>query len=303
VDDKSEFQNTAAVREMARAVEKAGADACYITDHPAPSAAWRSKGGHDALDPFAALAFVAAATDKIRLHTNLVVLPYRNPFINAKAATTVDVLSNGRLIMGVGVGYQAVEYAALGVEFDQRGADTDEAIRVMKAAWSEKVVTLKGRTWDASEGVMISPKPVQKPNPPIWVGGNSERAIRRAAELCDGWSPFFASAGMSKAAGTDELSTLEQAKAKIGQLQDYRGKYNRTGPFDICLGPKGGLMACTSADADKFVADCAELAGLGVNWVMLGVGHATRAEWLRDVAWAGEALIPKVQAIKSKALS
>src|SRR5437868_6741202 len=93
VDDRVEFQNAAAVRAMAKAIEAADIDACFLTDHPAPSAAWRRAGGHDALDPFAGLAFVAAVTERLKLHTNLVVLPYRNPFLTAKAAATLDVLS------------------------------------------------------------------------------------------------------------------------------------------------------------------------------------------------------------------
>lgn len=113
-----EFQTMDAVREMAGALERSGIDGCYVTDHPAPSAAWlHSAGGmgHDALDPFAALSFIAAASKRLMLQTNIVVLPYRNPFITAKAAATVQVLSGGRLILGTAPGYQKAEFEALGV--------------------------------------------------------------------------------------------------------------------------------------------------------------------------------------------
>src|SRR5687767_5499475 len=95
IDNQAEFQNVEAVRQMAEAIERAGVDACYITDHPAPTAQWLSTGGHDALDPFAGLMLVAAFTKTLKLHTNLIVLPYRNPFITAKSAATLDVLSGG----------------------------------------------------------------------------------------------------------------------------------------------------------------------------------------------------------------
>ena len=96
-----EFQTADAIGEMASALEAAQVDACYVTDHPAPSAEWLHANGHDALDPFSSLAFVASATTKLMLHTNILVMPYRNPFLTAKAATTLQLLSEGRLILGV----------------------------------------------------------------------------------------------------------------------------------------------------------------------------------------------------------
>jgi alkanesulfonate monooxygenase SsuD/methylene tetrahydromethanopterin reductase-like flavin-dependent oxidoreductase (luciferase family) len=117
-----EFHTMDAVREMASALERAGADACCATDHPAPSAEWLHTAGlgHDALDPFAALSFIAAASTRLMLQTAIVVLPYRNPFIAAKAAVTVQTLSGGRLILGVAPGYQKPEFEALGVDFHKR---------------------------------------------------------------------------------------------------------------------------------------------------------------------------------------
>ena len=106
----------------ALAAEAAGFDASGFTDHPMPGSRWLAAGGHDALDPFSALAVCAAATSRLRLMTNIAVLPYRNPFILAKAAATVAVLSDGRLLLGAGAGYQQAEYRALGAGFDDRNA-------------------------------------------------------------------------------------------------------------------------------------------------------------------------------------
>jgi len=105
VEQATEFQNAKAIRLIAMAAEKAGFGAINTTDHPAPSDKWRLNGGHDTFDPFAALAFMAAVTNSLRLHTHILVLPYRNPLITAKCAATVDVLSDGRLTLGIGSGY------------------------------------------------------------------------------------------------------------------------------------------------------------------------------------------------------
>ena len=184
-----EFQTPEGVRTMSVAIEQAGVDACYITDHPAPDADWLRQGlGHDALDPFAAFAFVAAATTRLRLHTNIVVMAYRNPFLTAKSAATLQVLSGGRLILGVGAGYQKAEFEALGVDFHKRGKIFDEALEVIRLAWAGGPVVFKGMHFEARGN---EPRPVPDPAPPIWIGGGSDKALERAARWGDGWSPFF----------------------------------------------------------------------------------------------------------------
>ena len=295
--DPVEFQNPEAVQAMAQAIERAGVDACYITDHPAPPAKWLEGGGHNALDPFVGLTFVAAVTKTLKLHTNLVVLPYRNPFLTAKSAATLDVLSGGRLILGVGGGYLKGEYDALGADFAGRGARMDEAIEVMKRAWSGEDVTIQGANFNAA-GIRPLPLPRQRPNPPIWVGGNSERAMRRAATLCDGWSPFFVAGPMSKGVRTDEITSLDDLKSKIGRLQDMREAAGRSGPFDICMAPQRGLRECTRAEADRWLNDLGALAELGVNWSGCGAPHAaSRAEFLESLQWLGEEVLPKARAV------
>ena len=173
-----EFQTAAAVAEMAQALEAAGVDACFVTDHPAPSAEWLHAHGHDALEPFTALAFVAAATSKLMLHTNILVMAYRNPFLTAKAAATLQVLSGGRLILGAGAGYQKVEFDALGVDFHKRGALFDEALDVIRLAWGGGAVVKEGRGFNA---IGNEPRPAPSPQPRIWIGGGSGKAVERAA--------------------------------------------------------------------------------------------------------------------------
>ena len=136
-----EFLTAESMTELAVAAEANGFSAAYVTEHPAPAEKWRQTGGHDALDPFVALAFAAAATSDLRLLTNLTVVPYRNPFLLAKSVATLDKLSGGRMILGLGTGYMKGEYHALGVDFDERNALFDEAIEVMKLAWTGEPVT------------------------------------------------------------------------------------------------------------------------------------------------------------------
>ena len=117
---------------VAAAAEAAGFDGFGFTDHPAPTQRWLESGGHDALDPFVAMGYAAARTTTLRLIPNIVVLPYRNPFVVAKAGATLDLLSEGRFILGVGVGYLKREFAAVGVDFDERGHLFDEALEVIR---------------------------------------------------------------------------------------------------------------------------------------------------------------------------
>ena len=181
VDCGEEFLAPGAIGELAAAAEAAGFGAVYTTDHPFPGDDWLAHGGHHALDPLVALSFAAAATSTIRLHTNLFILAYRNPFLAAKGIATLDVLSGGRTVVGIGAGYLEPEFDALGVPFAERNDRMDEALAAMEAAWSGRSVTFEGAGFRAPGNTML-PRPRQLPRPPLWVGGNSRRAIRRAVE-------------------------------------------------------------------------------------------------------------------------
>jgi alkanesulfonate monooxygenase SsuD/methylene tetrahydromethanopterin reductase-like flavin-dependent oxidoreductase (luciferase family) len=123
-----------AIASCARAIEAAGFDACFVTDHPAPPRAWLEHGGHATMDPFGVLAVAAAVTSTLRLHTHCVIPAYRHPLLTAKAVATLDALSRGRVILGVAVGYLEEEFTALGVPFGDRASLLDDALHVMKAA-------------------------------------------------------------------------------------------------------------------------------------------------------------------------
>lgn len=139
------------------------------------------------LDIFDTLAFLAAATEKARLGTSVLIVPYRNPYDMARRIATLDVLSGGRMILGVGVGWMAEEFELLGIPFSERAPRTREYIAVMKALWTQENPRFDGRFIKLDRDVNMQPLPLQKPHPPIWVGGETMAALRRVVEFGDGW--------------------------------------------------------------------------------------------------------------------
>jgi probable F420-dependent oxidoreductase len=260
-----------ALARVAQVAERSGFDGIGFTDHPAPSQRWLDGGGHDALDPFVALSFCAAATERIRLIPNIVVLPYRNPFVVAKAAATLDVLSGGRFTLAVGSGYLKGEFAAVGVDHGERNELFDEALDAIAAVWTTDDLTLEGRHFSA-RGVTAHPRPISQPHPPIWIGGNSARARQRVAERGDGWAPFPAPAGLASTARTAALD----ADGLPAALDDLRARLVAAGReadgVDVCFAcHAGGDPASDDFDADEHLAGLADLAAIGVTWVQVGL--------------------------------
>src|SRR5881409_2101359 len=176
--------------------------------------------GHgDAMEQLTLMAFVAAKTTALRLVTSVMILPYRNPVLTAKMLATIDVLSRGRVTVGVGVGWLREEFQALGApDFDRRGGVSDEYIRIMKTLWTECPASFAGEFY-RFEAIRCLPAPVQKPHPPIWVGGHSKAALRRVARLGDGWHPVGANPAvplrpLELAASLDELRRLTEAEGR-----------------------------------------------------------------------------------------
>jgi probable F420-dependent oxidoreductase len=141
-------------------------------------------------EPLTCLAFLAGCTEKIQLGMSVLVLPYRHPLYWAKIATTIDHLSTGRFIMGIGVGWMQEEFAAMGVPFKERGKISDEQLSLLKQLWQDEHVTFQGSQYQF-EDIAFSPKPYQKPRIPIWVGGEGIHAQRRAGIYGDAWFPYF----------------------------------------------------------------------------------------------------------------
>lgn len=231
VDAPEEFQTAEAVSEIARAAETAGFDAVFVTDHPIPERVWLEQGGHQALDPLVPLSIAAGATTRLRVQTHLYVLPYRSPYLTAKAVASLDALSRGRVLFGVGAGYLEAEFVALGADFAGRNERADEAIREMRRVWSGEYVRIGDHEYRSL------PRPAQQPHPTIWGGGNSRRAIRRAVELCDGWVPFPNPPSASRRVRTPPLVTLEDLSERIDYAREHAARCGRTGDWDVVFAP------------------------------------------------------------------
>lgn len=292
VESPREFVTGEAVAEMARAVEAAGFDACFVTDHPFPSDRFvQEAGGHHALDPFVALSFVAAATTRLRLQTHILVLPYRNPFLTASAVASLDALSGGRVIVGVAAGYLKDEFAALGADFEGRNAFCDEALRALRAAWTEDGLHFEGSGYRAA-GHSLRPRPVQRPHPPIWVGGNSRAAIRRAVELGDGWLPVPTPRKMAGFIRTASIADLDDLRERLDFARAHARAVGRTRPLEVCFVPFGlNMNRQDELEPEAFRARIAELEAIGVTWVTLTLPCRTRAEFCERVDAFGRRLI------------
>jgi probable F420-dependent oxidoreductase len=275
-DAAEQFVRPEAIAEIATIADRCGFNAALVTDHPCPTGRWLDAGGHHAQDPFVMLSLIAAHTKRLRLQTGILVLPYRNPFITARAVSSLDVFSGGRVTLSVGAGYLKGEYKALNADFDKRNDVMDEYILAMKAAWTNDEFTFKGSNYEAL-GNRILPRPVQHPHPPLYIGGNSKRAIRRAVEMADGWNPFFTPAAVSATSRTTAMTDEMDLAQGIDYLRAHCEKIGRAIPPEIVLASinQTGPHPSAQETLDKL----GEYARLGVTTVATNFHVATRAEW------------------------
>jgi len=218
-------------RAVAVAAEKAGFDFLSISDHlvvPAtldshypyvPGGAFGATPGGHCLDQLSTIAFLSAITDNLRLLTSVMVVPHRPPMLTAKMLSTIDVLSGGRLILGVGAGWMPEEFKLLGAQFAGRGALTNEYLEAFKVLWTEHRPSYSGKYVSFSD-LQFEPKPLQKPHPPIWVGGESEGAMNRAVRLGDVWYP----GNNSQTMPLDTPARLAKAAASMRTRAEKAGR-------------------------------------------------------------------------------
>ncbi len=204
--------STEAIVTVAQQAEALGFDSVWASDHIVVPRSAIPRFGEVFFEPFTTLAYVAGRTKRVRLGTSVIILPYRHPLFMGKALATLDVLSGGRLIVGAAVGWLAEEFEALGIPFAERGARSDEALKVMRALWTEAEPRFEGRFFRFA-GIRAEPKPLQKPHPPIWIGGNSQAAFRRAAEFADAWHPSHRTVD-EIAAGARQFKALAKARGR-----------------------------------------------------------------------------------------
>src|SRR5579864_1243817 len=194
----------AALGGLAQTAEQLGFDAVWISDHVvvpeqiASNYPYSTDGRFPTqplnpyLEPLSTLGFLAGVTRRVRLGVAVLVMPYRHPLLTAKMVATLDNLSGGRIDLGIGVGWMREEFESLGISgdiYEHRGSATDEQLKIMKSVWTEDIAGFDGRFYQFPR-VGVHPHPVQKPHPPIWVGGHTPPALRRTARLGDGWLPI-----------------------------------------------------------------------------------------------------------------
>jgi probable F420-dependent oxidoreductase len=291
VEHPDEFVTADAIAAFTRAAAAAGFSAVNVTDHPAPDTRWLDGGGHHALDPFVALSFAAAADPDVKLQTNVYIAPYRNPFLGANLVRSLDLLSEGRLILGIAAGYLKPEFAALGVDFEDRGALLDDALEVLELAMSGGDVAREGSGYRA-RGVRYRPLGPSARRPPIWIGGNSKAAMRRAARY-DGWAPFH-TAGFARVSRTAAIETVDDLAAAIAVVRSTVSEAGRDDrSFDVCWSES--LVGDTSVSVDERRSRVAVLAAAGVTWLTVGVPGTCRAELVEGIAAFGRDVIAAVR--------
>jgi probable F420-dependent oxidoreductase len=256
----------------ARAAEAAGFAWVSCSDHVAVPSSRADAMGATWYDAGSTLAFVAGATTRIRLLSHVLVLPYRHPLVVAKQYGTLDHLSGGRVILGVGSGHVKGEFAALGADYARRGRVTDEYLAAIAAAWTDDVAQFEGETAGFRD-VIVSPRVAQRPRPPIWVGGNSRAAVRRAARHADGWVPW-------------QLTDKECAAA-VAFAGRLRAEAGRAGGLEV-VAP---LAAPLGVGAEALLAAAARWREAGATAFHVGVAARTFPELLDRLAWFGREVI------------
>ena len=285
---------------VAAAAERLGFDFVSVNDHivvPADIASrypyseegdWAGRTLGECLEQLSMLSFLAGATRRVRLLTSVMVVPHRHPVLAAKMIATADVLSGGRVIVGCGAGWMKEEFEAVGApSYAERGKATDEYIAAFKELWTAEKPTYKGRHV-AFDNILFRPKPVQKPHPPIWIGGESEAAMRRAARLGDGWYPASSNP-------QNRLDTAERVAIGIEAFRKVAAASGRD-PRSVALAhvvlwpvswtaeaaKSGGRRTMTGSNAEM-LADVATLAQAGVGDLGVSFHAASAADMVQTM--------------------
>ena len=251
---------------IARAADRLGYRYVTCSDHVLVAASYAPTMGATWYEPAATLGFVAGLTERIELLTHVVVLPYRHPLVTAKTYATLDRLSGGRVILGVGSGHAKPEFRALGAPYERRGRYTDEAIAALRAVWTDEVASFEGELVKFRD-VVIAPRPMRAGGPPIWIGGNSRAALARAARFGDGWIPW-------------QLSVEEFANAVAGGTA-LRTELGREGAFEW-IAP---LLVARGASAPPLRDQILEWTKAGASGFHVGFESGSAGEFVERIEW------------------
>lgn len=263
---------------LAPAAERLGYDSVWVSEHLFHTAyVLQRLGNRPYYEPLTVLSAVAAMTKTIRLGTSVLVLPYHNPIRLAKTVATLDAISAGRVILGVGVGVIEEEFTALGSPYKERGAYSDETLAIMQALWTQEDPQFAG-TYYTFSGMKFSPKPVQQPHPPIWIGGSSRAALRRVARVGDGWQPIRQSPDAIRRG----VAALRQQAGSLGRDAD-RITVSVRGALDFAKAAGLATEPCafygTAAEITRTIQDYQQA---GANHVVLSM-HTREMSKIHDM--------------------
>lgn len=275
---------------IARTADELGFDAIAVSEHIVMPAEDVELMGSYWTHAFTAMSFIAGATSEIAVTAAVMVLPYQHPVTLAKAIATLDVLSGGRVIVSVGVGHTEREFEMLGVPFHERGRIADDSLAAMIELWTSPDPRHHSAYVDF-EGVVFEPKPVQRPHPPVWIGGNSHAAMRRAARH-DGWMPW--------------LITVDQLPECLDYIRSQPGFDDRSHPFEVSMGVTNVAVDEDHRPVERdarheaprgtqaIIDAIGELAEAGVTWTSVPLPPADSLdEHLDLLRWAAEDVIPQ----------
>ena len=274
---RGEMAGPEQLRNVAQRAEALGYDHVWVSDHIilpkkvdsfypyAEDGVATFKPDEPYYEPLSALNFIAGCTQRVRLGTHVLIIPYRNPVLTAKILSTLDVLSGGRVILGAGVGWMEEQFQAMGLDtYKDRGAVTDEYLQVYKELWTKEDASFDGKYYQISD-TGFEPKPVQKPHPPVWIGGHSGPAVRRAAKYGDGWMPIGlrppAILEPEELAG--KIARLRKLTVEAGRAEDAVALTFSTGVvFNDAAGNSRSWMQGTP---DQIASDLRQYQDLGVS--------------------------------------
>jgi len=254
---------------------------------------WTQGGGGDCMEQFTLMAWLCAATTKLRILSSVAVLPHRNPLFMAKSIATMDVLSGGRIAIGCGTGWMREEFETLGVEFAKRGQVTNEYIEAMKVLWTADNPSYEGE-FVKFRDIIFDPKPVQKPHPPLWIGGESGPAMRRVAKLGDVWYPFASNPKFrlaSPEAYRERAARVQQAVAEAGRDPSevtlaYNSPYHNEAAAEI-----DGQRVAMTGTAEQRAGDVRAFAEAGTQIMIVNLTANDRSEMLdRMERFAGQVM-------------
>jgi len=273
------------IHTTARMAEELGFDSVWIPDHIVVPRAVEERYGPVYYDAITVLAYLAGITDRVLLGTTVLVIPYRHPLVLAKQVASIDQLSEGRLVLGVGVGWSEAEFQVLKLPFAQRGYRTDEALRLMQTVWTQDTPEFTG-TYHTFSDILFQPKPRQTPVP-IWIGGNSRAALRRTAEFATGWHPIDLPPATLQE-GVQTLRTLCQNRNVTTpalcprftvRIQEHAAPHTRR---------------FMEGDTAQLTADLLQVKALGAAHVVLSTQTNEMARFQWEIATLAREVVPRV---------